>query len=382
MFQPYLFTHIFYLCHVLLFSVFLLNFFSLPAIAATIETTETAADNKEEEEDDDTEEAEKTADLTESKEAKESEDEGEDEDASPKLIETSASIDFSYSLFHDEDGTKKETDLSGSLEISINPTDTLSFHTSIGKRRETALEIDEAYLDWTARDDASLSFRAGKKFAPFGEFSTEMISSSLPTQLGETDPDSIIEGSIDLDDATTLQAYIFKGSSPQTDGVGKHELAYGVALNYETEMITIGAGWLSNLAESDAFDENDVARKVPAAVFHAEMTSGRFTIIGEHLTATKNFSLDDLDGDITEEAKPSANQLEVSVELDNKGTLAMAWNTTQEAADIDLEKETVSMAYNYPIRENISGTIEISRSKDYDNNKSKEVIFALSLEHL
>ncbi len=40
------------------------------------------------------------------------------------------------------------------------------------------------------------------------------------------------------------------------------------------------------------------------------------------------------------------------------------------------------MAYNHPIRENISGTVEVSRSKDYDNDKSKEVIFALSLEHL
>jgi hypothetical protein len=258
----------------------------------------------------------------------------------------------------------------------------LSFHTTIGKRRETALEIDEAYVAWTVRDDETVSLQAGKKFAPFGEFSTAKISASLPTQLGETDPEAIIEGSVELDDTTTLQAYIFKGSSPQTDGVGKHELAYGVAFNYETETITMGAGWLSNLAESDAFEVNDVARKVPAAVLHAEVTSGRFTLIGEHLTATKNFSADDLDEDITEAAKPSANQLEVSVELDNKGTLALAWNTTKEAAEIDLEKETISMAYNHPIRENISGTVEISRSKDYDNDTSKEVIFALSLEHL
>jgi hypothetical protein len=381
MFHSYPFTRIFYRCLILLLSICQLSLFSLPARAATVETTKIAENNEEEEqEDDDSEETEKAAEPE--TEESENDDENEDEDEPSKLIETSASIDFSYSIFQDDNGNEKEADLSGSLEISINPNDALSFHTTIGKRRETALEIDEAYVDWIVRDDETVSLQAGKKFAPFGEFSTAMISSSLPTQLGETDPETIIEGSVELDDTTTLQAYIFKGSSPQTDGVGKHELAYGVAFNYETETITMGAGWLSNLAESDAFEVNDVARKVPAAVLHAEVTSGRFTLIGEHLTATKNFSADDLDEDITEAAKPSANQLEVSVELNNKGTLALAWNTTKEAAEIDLEKETISMAYNHPIRENISGTVEISRSKDYDNDTSKEVIFALSLEHL
>jgi len=381
MFQSDTFNRIFYPRHLfslkrllsILLSMLLLSFFVIPALAATVEnTTET--------EDDDEDEKVKEP-VTETSEDN-NEDEDEDEDEPPKRIETSAFIDYSYSLFHDEDGTEKEVDLSGSLEISITPNDSLSFHTSIGKRRETTLEIDEAYVDWTVRDDETLSLRAGKKFAPFGEFSSEMLSASLPTQLGETDPEAIIEGSVDLDDTTTLQAYIFKGSSPQTGGIGKHELAYGVAINYETENVTVGAGYLSNLAESDAFDANDVAQKVPAAVFHAEVTAGRFTIIGEHLTATKSFSPDDLDEDITEEAQPSANQLEVSVELENKGTLALAWNTSQEAAEIDLEKETVSMVYSHPIRENISGTIEISRSKDYDNDTSKEAIFALSLEHL
>jgi hypothetical protein len=381
MFHSYPFTRIFYRCLILLLSICQLSLFSLPARAATVETTKIAENNEEEEqEDDDSEETEKAAEPE--TEESENDDENEDEDEPSKLIETSASIDFSYSIFQDDNGNEKEADLSGSLEISINPNDALSFHTTIGKRRETALEIDEAYVDWIVRDDETVSLQAGKKFAPFGEFSTAMISSSLPTQLGETDPETIIEGSVELDDTTTLQAYIFKGSSPQTDGVGKHELAYGVAFNYETETITMGAGWLSNLAESDAFEVNDVARKVPAAVLHAEVTSGRFTLIGEHLTATKNFSADDLDEDITEAAKPSANQLEVSVELNNKGTLALAWNTTKEAAEIDLEKETISMAYNHPIRENISGTVEISRSKNYDNDTSKEVIFALSLEHL
>lgn len=377
-----------------LLSVLMLSIIFLPVLAAEkqeeqekpvqAEETEKAEVSEEEEEEKSKEESEEEKEDESENEENNDEEESAD-NTPPKLIETSASIDLSYGVFRDDEETTKEVDISGSLNVTINPHDALSIHTTIGKRRETALEIDEAYIDWAVRDDKNVSLKIGKKFAPFGQFSSAMVSSSLPTQLGETDPEAIIEGSVTLpDDSTTLHAYVFKGRSPHIDGIGKHELAYGAALNYETENASIGVGYLSNLAESDAFEAgfNAVAQKIPAAVFHAEIEFGRFTVIGEHLAATKNFAPDDLDEEITVEAKPSATQLEINVALENKGTLAMAWNNTQQAAEIDLAKESVSLAYSHPIQENVSGTIEASRSKDYDQNKSTELIFELSLEHL
>ena len=66
---------------------------------------------------------------------------------------------------------------------------------------------------------------------------------------------------------------------------------------------------MSNLAESDHFDNKALAKKIPAISLHGNAKVADITLKAEHLAATKAFQPDDLSGSITTSVKPSATQL-------------------------------------------------------------------------
>ena len=244
---------------------------------------------------------------------------------------------------------------------------------------ETPLDIDEAYATWHALADEKLDISAGKKYLPFGSYTSAMISDPLTLQLGETRRDAVLQAN-GKNGNLSATGYIFEGKSTKPADEGDHKNGFGLGLGYENDKVGGGIHYMSNLAESDNFDPKDVARKIPAVSIHGQAELGRVTVIGEHLMATKSFQEGDLDEEITTAAKPSATQLEANLDLNNERVLAVAWNQTRNAEEIGLAKQFYGVTYGQPLFKDLTGAVELSEAKDYDNAKARALTLQLSYE--
>lgn len=225
---------------------------------------------------------------------------------------------------------------------------------------ETPLETDEAYVAWHVLPDEKLDLVAGKQYVPFGSFETAMVSDPLTLELGETRQDKVLTASGKMGNVSA-SAYGFEGEV---------EDGYGVAVGYELENANVGVDYLSSLLESD----------VPAMSVHGAVNLGRVTLLGEHLAATKSFKPGDLDGAITTEAKPTTTHLEAAYDLHNDRTIAVAWNQTREAEELELPKEYYGATYSQPIYKDLSGAVELIQSKQYTGEKDQALTVQLAYE--
>jgi hypothetical protein len=227
--------------------------------------------------------------------------------------------------------------------------------------------------------DEKLDMTVGRQYLPFGAFEKAMISSPLTKDLAEASQDKVLLASHKQGNFQT-KGYVFAGTSPNTGGTGKHDAGYGLSVGYETDAATLGVDYLSNLAETNHFETNDVASEIPAIAVHGLTKIGRVTLIGEHIAAAKAFQPGDLDGAVTVAAKPATSQLEADVDLNNDRTVALAWSSSSNAAEIDLAKEALGITYSQPLYKSLAGAVELMRSKSYDGANDNALTAQLSYE--
>lgn len=249
----------------------------------------------------------------------------------------------------------------------------------------TPLEVDESYVTWHALPQERLDLSAGKKYLPFGKFSTAMVSDPLTLELGETRSDAVLQARTQRGNLTT-HGWVFDGKSTKTGGASQHNGGYGAGIAYTTDKAAIGADYLSNLAESANFDgKRNVNQRIPALAVHGSVKVGeRVTLLGEHLTALKRFQVGDVEedgnGGLTAPAKPAATHLEANLDLKRDRTLAVAWNNTRDAAELGLPKTAYGVAYRQPIYGDLQGALEWQRAKDYANARDNTLTLQLSYE--
>ncbi len=281
--------------------------------------------------------------------------------------EVSGVVELEYGVSRGDSG-REYGPLATKIEVdaAYKPTDKVDLHTLLLYEDKQA-SVDEADITWHALPDEKLDITAGKKYLPFGVFKKAMISSPLTKKLAEARQEKVLLASHKHGDFQT-QGYVFAGTSPQTGGTGKHDTGYGLSVGYKTEAVRFGVDYLSNLAETKRFenDDNDVASEIPAFAVHGLTKIGRVTLIGEHIAATKAFQRGDLGGSIKVAAKPATTQLEADIDLNNDRTVAFAWSGSSDAAKFHLAKEKLGVTYSQPLYKNLAGSLELMRSKDYD----------------
>lgn len=279
-------------------------------------------------------------------------------------LEVFGTIELEYGANRGDSGNDYGTALAtGALGAVIKPNDKFDITTSWLYEEglhevETPLEIDEAFVTWHALPDEKLDITTGKKYLPFGKFESAMVSDPLTLDLSETRLDKVLEAS-GKNGNIHASIYGFEGEA---------ENGYGARVGYSTEKTSVGVDYLSSLMDSE----------VPAIGLNGSVKLGRVTLLGEHVTASKSFKAGDLDGSITTDAKPSATHLEANFDLNNDRTVALAWNQTKEAEDIGLPKEYYGAAYRQPIYKDISGAVELIRSKSYQGEQDRTLTAQLS----
>ncbi|MFN2369275.1 MAG: LbtU family siderophore porin [Desulfurivibrionaceae bacterium] len=243
------------------------------------------------------------------------------------------------------------------------------------------LGVDEAFLTLGNLERNPLYLTAGKLYAPFGNYETQMISDPLTLEIGEAGEDAIQVG---IETAGFYaSAYGFNGDTDDggSDVVEHYGINGGYAFESAAFSLDVGGGWLSSIGDTDGL--SDALGGGPVAVndyidgyaAHLITDYGPFTLIGEYVGAG-----DDLDG---ADSRISAYNLEAGMFFPLAGreaSIAVGYQKTYEARWADLPKKRLVSALAVEIMDSTSLALEWMNEEDYEGVDSDLYTLQLAAE--
>lgn len=157
-------------------------------------------------------------------------------------------------------------------------------------------------------------FTAGQMYAPFGTYTTQLLDSTLPQSIGQTDERTALIGF--YKDGLYGSGYIFNGetrsvNSDRTSTLDNGGANLGLKHSFKDDVaINIGAGFLGNIADSLGLQLTNapsgfqgfgfsstteiIQHPVSATDLHAELDVKKLSLIGEFINSNKSFDPLDL----------------------------------------------------------------------------------------
>ncbi len=277
------------------------------------------------------------------------------------LLEAEA---FSGSDFADEDSSDIAL-ATMQLGIDVQATDLISGHILFLYEEDSTepMDVDEASITIGGTEDTPALLSVGKMYLPFGVFDSNMISDPLTLEIAETSQTALQVGY--KKDAFYGSIYAFNCDT-QEEGDDQIEcFGANVGTSHESDSMTVAleAGYISNLADSDAFDsETGVVDYAGGYSLSANLGFGDFNVIGEYISA-----LDDIEYIGGSSFEPSAYMVEAAYNFkikDMDSVFAIGYQSTDEMAGVLPETRILgSVGTNFT--ENLSGALEISFDEDY-----------------
>ncbi len=271
------------------------------------------------------------------------------------LIEVEAS-------YEDPDSGSSSSDLVvATAELGIEAAVTEEISTNVvllHEEDDTDLEVDVATISYQAGESV-FSFVVGQEYVPFGVYETALVNDTLALEIGETRETAFI---------VNYEAGLFAGSlyvfNGDQDEDGDDTLQnFGASVGVNSESFSLGADYISNLADSDGLQENDYGYatgedSVAGASFHAVANIGSIVLMTEYLTA-----LDELAND-GNDSEPNAFQIEAAIEL-GAITYAVSYQETDEAVFLELPEERVSLGLSTKILGGLGLGVQLQHDEDY-----------------
>lgn len=268
------------------------------------------------------------------------------------------------------------------LDARIN--DKVNAHLSFLYEEDlTPFEVDEGYINFTL---GPVIIQAGQQYVPFGSFETNLISDPVTLQIAET-RESALQFGTELGHIQAA-AYVFNGTTRES---GAEDVAdqMGARLAYVVQGrhsgVDIGIDYINNIADSKTISAyleeqtpsvSSLQAYVPARIAHANLKFGNVYLIAEHLL-TDQFASNEIAFN-GKGAELTATNLEAGYNLMIAGvdsTIAVAWQTTEQALALGLPKEKRLVALSMGIYKYTALTFEYARSTDYavtDGGTGKE----------
>ena len=236
--------------------------------------------------------------------------------------------------------------------------------------------IDEANITLGGNEAFPLFLTAGKIYAPFGDFSTNMIQDPFTQTLGEINEEGAIAGF--EKNGFTASVFAYNG----VDEIGDDNTinGYGVSIAYAYEQDDLalrgGAGWVSNLADADGITDI-LPRSEDDAILLHDVTAGLnlfagaqfkgFSLFSEYTTALDSFQSEDLSF-ASGGAEPKAwnTELAYTTELVGKETVfALGYQKTWESLGLELPEYRYSVFGAMGIFEGTTAILEYYYDEDY-----------------
>lgn len=237
-----------------------------------------------------------------------------------------------------------------------------------------SVEIDQAVVTLSPESTGDFTFTLGRTYVPFGAFETNLVSDPLTLEIGETSETVAMANY--AANGFVGNAYIFNGDQDEDGGNNSIISNFGLNAGYAWEdgeqSASASIGYISNLGDSDGLEGSysTYSSDIPGVAVSAMYTIGDFNLIGEYVGATE----DDDAGN-----RPDAWLLEAGYSF-GETTVAINYQETSEAANLDLPESRIALGVSFPLMEDVSLGLEWAHDTDYDDADSDSVTALLTVE--
>jgi hypothetical protein len=234
------------------------------------------------------------------------------------------------------------------------------------------LGLDEGYV--TVQMNNTTALVAGHLYVPFGSFESNMVSDPMTLVLGETSETAIM---LDMASGNVFGSlYTFNGDAKETTTSPDNDtLSFGANAGFANDDFSIGASYISNIADSNTLQDpgfsNTLDSAVPGMGVNLAWNINNFSVIGEYLAATQSFENGDVLGaadgtavTVANAEKPTASYVELAYNT-GVATIAVAYQMTEEALFLGLPETATSIAVSFDLMEGAGVGIEYISNEDY-----------------
>lgn len=241
-----------------------------------------------------------------------------------------------------------------------------------------SVDVDEATITLGNTDEFPLFFTGGRMALPFGVFESHMVSDTLTLEISETLNSAVLLGF--ESHGFSLAGYAFNGATGQTgddDTIDNGGLMAGYAWEGEYSDLYLNAGYISDISESDGIQDavgSTIVDEVAAYTLFAQYNTGPFSLIAEYLKAKDRFDVSELSHNGMG-AKLAAYNLEAGYTFDLAGhesTVAVGYQKTKQAADLELPEERISLGLSIGVTENTALNLEWAHDDAYTGGEDAD----------
>lgn len=238
-------------------------------------------------------------------------------------------------------------------------------------------------------DETPLYFTAGQLYAPYGRYSSAMISAPLTLRLARNLARPVILGYKTQDaPGPFVQLYGFK-SDTTLGKSGNGGITTG--FTYDTGYFKgeIGGSYVHSIDDADGMQltffgdannfggfgsplrGNEYVKKVHGADIYGIVRFDRFNLTAEWVGAIESFRFEDLSFG-NRGAKPQAGQLEAGATFmvfDRPASVGLSYQWTHNALALGLPKKRINSVFNISIWKDTVESIEFRHDVDYGSNQ-------------
>jgi len=262
---------------------------------------------------------------------------------------------------------------------------------SVGGQRvaNSSIDLNMGFVNIGDLDESPFYFTAGQLYAPFGRFSTSMVSAPLTMRLARIKTRPVIFGYKSQKDTGPFAAlYGYRGDTTLgSSGVGGVNLGYILdAFKSTTE---VGVSFVSSMNDSGGMqfsgsppgttfggfssitNGSENVRKVAGVGAHASISFDRYNITTEWVSSAGRFPVSDLSFD-GYGAQPQALQLEGGVtfmSFDRPSSVALGYQWSKDSLALNLPQHRVSGVFNISIWKDTVESLEYRHDIDYRANQ-------------
>lgn len=230
-----------------------------------------------------------------------------------------------------------------------------------------------------------LYFTIGQMYAPFGRYSSALVTSPLTLTIGRTLTRAAVLGV--EKDGFYAQGYLFRGDTNTNGGsyINQGGGNVGVKRTYSKGNYDIGAGVISNMADSSGMQETGygnsnafqgfgvstgsetISHRVPALDAHASVGVGNWDIVGEYVGALREFSPLDLTYN-NNGAAPKAMDAELIYNFPIKNrpsNIGLMFGESWQALGLNVPKQSYAIVFNTSIWKDTIEALEFRHDINY-----------------
>lgn len=252
----------------------------------------------------------------------------------------------------------------------------------------SAFRLNMGFVNIGNLDKTPFYFTAGQLFAPFGRYSSSMISSPLTMILARTKVRPFILGYKSPSSSGPYAAAYGFMSETTLNNADMGGINVGYIFSRPNLFADVGAGLIGSLADSQGMqlngspplttfagfasptNGNEAINAIPGINIHGNISIDRYSFTAEWVGASRHFKSQDLSFN-GQGAKPQAAQVEAGITFkafDKPASFALGYQWSKETLALNIPKNRISGVFNISLWKDTVESIEYRHDTDFNSN--------------